>query len=142
MSGFLLDTNCISEVVSLKPDVNVLTWLNQVDERTLYLSTLTLGEIRKGIVALVDGKRRTQLEAWLEIDLRKRFSDRILPVDAAVADRWGMLTGDLKRKGKPMPIIDAIIAATALQNNLTLVSRNVSDFKNLEIPVLNPWEAA
>ncbi len=142
MSGFLLDTNCISEVVSLKPDVNVLTWLNQVDERTLYLSTLTLGEVRKGIVALVDGKRRTQLEAWLEIDLRKRFADRILPVDAAVADRWGMLTGDLKRKGKPMPIIDAIIAATALQNNLTLVSRNVSDFKNLEIAVLNPWRSA
>ena len=142
MSGFLLDTNCISEVVSLKPDARVLAWMDEVDERTLYLSSLTLGEIRKGIVTLVESKRRTQLEAWLEIDLRKRFDGRILPVDAAVADRWGILSGETKRKGKPMPTMDAIIAATALHHNLTVVSRNVDDFKNAGVPILNPWEAA
>ena len=96
--------------------------MDEVDERTLYLSALTLGEIRKGIVTLVKGKRRAQLESWLEIDLRKRFDGRILSADAAVADRWGALTGELKRKGKPMPTIDALIAATALHHNLTVVS--------------------
>ena len=115
--------------------------MDEVDERTLYLSALILGEIRKGIVALPESKRRTQLEAWLEIDLRERFDGRILSVDVAIADRWGRLTGELKRKGKPMPTIDAIIAATALHHNLTVVSRNVNDFKNAEVPVFNPWDA-
>jgi len=142
LSGFLLDTNCISEAVSLKPDPRVLAWMDAIDERTLYLSALTLGEIRKGIVTLVESKRRAQLEAWLEIDLRNRFGGRILPVDDAVADRWGMLAGEMKRKGKPMPTVDAMIAATALHHKLTVVSRNVNDFKNAEVPVFNPWESA
>jgi predicted nucleic acid-binding protein len=73
--------------------------LDAADERTLYLSALTPGEIRKGIVTLAEGKRRAQLEAWLEIDLRKRFAGRILPVGDAIADRWGMLAGEMKRKG-------------------------------------------
>ena len=116
--------------------------MDAIDERTLYLSALTLGEIRKGIVTLVESKRRAQLEAWLEIDLRNRFGGRILPVDDAVADRWGMLAGEMKRKGKPMPTVDAMIAATALHHKLTVVSRNVNDFKNAEVPVFNPWESA
>ena len=126
MSGFLLDTNCISEVVSLKPDLRVLAWMDAADERTLYLSALTVGEIRKGIVTLVEGKRRAQLESWLEIELRGRFASRILPVDDAVADRWGLLAGEMKQKGKPMPTVDAMIAATALHHNLTVVTRNVT----------------
>lgn len=141
MSGFLLDTNCISEVVSIKPDPRVVAWLDAADERTLYLSALTLGEIRKGIMTLTVGKRRTQLEAWLEIDLRNRFAGRILPVDDAVADRWGLLAAEMKRKGRPMPAVDAMIAATAIHHNLTVVSRNVDDFKSVEVPLLNPWEA-
>lgn len=140
MSGFLLDTNCISEVVSIKPDPRVLAWLDAVDERSLYLSVLTLGEIRKGIMTLAEGKRRAELEAWLEIDLRHRFAGRILPVDAAVADQWGMLAGEMKRKGKPMPVVDAVIAATAIHNRLTVVSRNMHDFKNAEVSLVNPWE--
>jgi len=141
LSGFLLDTNCISEVVSIKPDPRVVAWLDAADERTLYLSALTLGEIRKGIMTLTVGKRRTQLEAWLEIDLRNRFAGRILPVDDAVADRWGLLAAEMKRKGRPMPAVDAMIAATAIHHNLTVVSRNVDDFKSVEVPLLNPWEA-
>ena len=97
MNGFLLDTNYISEVVSMKPDPRVLAWLDAADERTLYLSALTLGEIRKGIMTLAEGKRRAQLDLWLEIDLRNRFARLILPVDDAVADRWGILTGTMKR---------------------------------------------
>ena len=114
MSGFLLDTNCISEVVSIQPNPRVLAWLDGVEERTLYLSVLTLGEIRKGISRLGDGKRRTQLDAWLEIDLRKGFTGRILAIDEAVADRWGMFAAAARRLGSPMPVVDAIIAATAL----------------------------
>jgi predicted nucleic acid-binding protein len=117
-----LDTNCVSELVRVKPEPRVLAWMEAADESLLHLSVLTLGEVRKGLAALPQGRRRTRLEAWLEVDLRARFSGRILPVDAAVAHRWGLL------------------AATALRHNLTLVSRNVSDFAAAQVPVLNPWE--
>jgi predicted nucleic acid-binding protein len=141
MSGFLLDTNCISELVRVKPEPRVLEWMEAADEGLLYLSVLTLGEIRKGLAGLPQSKRRTHLEAWLEVELQARFSRRILPVDAAVADRWGVLTADAKRKGKALSTIDALLAATALHYNLTVVSRNVSDFANTQVPFLNPWEA-
>jgi toxin FitB len=141
MSGFLLDTNCISEVVRIQPEPRVLEWMESADEGLLYLSVLTLGEIRKGLASLPQSKRRTNLEAWLEVELKARFSGRILPIDAAVADRWGFLAADAKRKGKALSTIDALLVATALHYNLTVVSRNVSDFANTQVPVLNPWEA-
>jgi predicted nucleic acid-binding protein len=141
MSGFLLDTNCISELVRVKPEPSVLEWMEAADEGLLYLSVLTLGEIRKGLAGLPQSKRRTRLEAWLEVELQARFSGRILPIDAAVADRWGVLASDAKRKGKALSTIDALLAATALHYNLTVVSRNVSAFANKQVPVLNPWEA-
>lgn len=139
MSGFLLDTNCVSELVRTKPEQRVLEWMEAVDEGLLYLSVLTLGEIRKGVAALAPGKRRTRLEAWLESDLRARFSGRILPVDAPVADRWGLLAAQAKRNGTPLAIVDGLLAATALHHSLTLVSRNVTDFASVRVPVLNPW---
>jgi predicted nucleic acid-binding protein len=89
MSGFLLDTNIISEAVRPRPEPLVLEWLEAADESLLYLSVLTLGEIRKGLAILPQSKRRTQLETWLEVELRARFSGRILPIDAGVSDRWG-----------------------------------------------------
>jgi toxin FitB len=141
MSGFLLDTNCISELVRPKPEPRVLDWMEAADEATLYLSVLTVGEIRKGVAGLAQGKRRTQLETWLEVDLRARFSGRIMPIDGAIADRWGLLTAVAKRKGNPLSVIDGLLAATALHHNLTVVSRNASDFSNTHVPVLNPWEA-
>ena len=140
MSGFLLDTNCVSEIVRVKPEPRVLEWMEAADESLLYLSVLTLGEIRKGLAALPQSRRRTRLEAWLEVDLRGRFSGRILPVDAAVADRWGLLAAQARRKGAPLPIVDGLLAATALHYNLTIVSRNVCDFAAAQAPVLNPWE--
>ncbi len=141
MSGFLLDTNCVSELIRPHPDRRVMEWADSTNESSLYLSVLTLGEIRKGIAALPQGKRRTKLETWLEIDLKARFHGRILPVDADVADRWGLLTAEAKRKGRPLPVIDGLLAATALHHNLTVVSRNVSDLAATRVPVLNPWEA-
>jgi len=139
MSGFLLDTNCISEALRVKPDPNVGNWMQVVDQALLYLSVLTLGEIRKGLAQLAQGKRRAQLETWLEIELQARFAGRILPIDAATADRWGLLAPEAKRMGKPLSIVDGLLAATALHHNLTMVTRNVSDFKGFSIPVLNPW---
>ncbi|MBZ5682056.1 MAG: type II toxin-antitoxin system VapC family toxin [Acidobacteriia bacterium] len=141
MSGFLLDTNCISEVVRSKPERRVLEWMAAADESLLYLSVLTLGEIRKGVAGLPQSKRRTRLESWLELELGARFSGRILPVDAAVADRWGLLSAEAKRNGRSLSAIDGLLAATALHHNLTIVSRNVSDFANTQAPVLSPWEA-
>ena len=140
MSGFLLDTNCISEVVRLKPEPRVMAWMEGAEESLLYLSVLTMGEIRKGLAALQQSKRRTQLETWLELELQARFSGRILPIDAAVADRWGLLAARAKRSGKALSSIDGLLAATAIHHNLTIVSRNVSDFANTYVPVVNPWE--
>jgi predicted nucleic acid-binding protein len=140
MSGYLLDTNCISEVVRANPEPRVMAWIDAADESLLYLSVLTFGEIRKGIAALAQGKRRTQLETWLKVELRARFAGRILPVDANVADRWGTLAAGAKRAGKPLSVIDGLLAATALHHNLTLVSRNTSDFATLPVPLLNPWQ--
>lgn len=141
MSGFLLDTNCISEVVRSKPEPRVLEWMEAAEESVLYLSVLTLGEIRKGIAGLPQGKRRTRLETWLELDLQARFSGRILAIDAPIADRWGLLADQAKRKGRTLSAIDGLLAATALHHNLTIVSRNVGDFANTHVPLLNPWQA-
>jgi predicted nucleic acid-binding protein len=141
MSGFLLDTNCISELIRLRPDRHVMDWMDATNEASLYLSVLTLGEIRKGLARLAQGRLRTKFETWLEVDLKARFHGRILPVDAGVADRWGLLTAEAKRKGKPLPVIDGLLAATAMHHNLTVVSRNVSDFASARVAVVNPWEA-
>lgn len=141
MSGFLLDTNCISEVVRTKPEPRVLEWMEAADESLLYLSVLTLGEIRKGVASLPQGRRRTQLETWLELDLQARFSGRILTIDGPIADRWGLLAAEAKRKGKALSAIDGLLAATALHHNLTIVSRNVGDFMHTHAAVLNPWES-
>jgi predicted nucleic acid-binding protein len=141
MSGYLLDTNCISELVRLKPEPSVMAWMQTAEETLLYLSVLTLGEIRKGLAGLSQSKRRTHLETWLEIELRARFAGRILPIDVPVADRWGLLAAGAKREGKTLSVIDGLLAATALHHNLTVVSRNVSDFADARVQVLNPWKA-
>ena len=141
MSGFLLDTNCISELVSPKPEPRVIEWVDTTDEALLYLSALSVGEIRKGIDALPDSRRRTRLETWLEVDLKARFAGRILPIDAAIAGRWGALAAAAKRIGKALAIIDGLIAATALHHDLAIVTRNTSDFATTHARVLNPWES-
>jgi predicted nucleic acid-binding protein len=141
MSGFLLDTNCISELVRPKPEPRVVDWMEAADEALLYLSVLTVGEIRKGVAGLPQGKRRTHLETWLALELQARFAGRIVPIDAAIADRWGAIAAEAKRRRKPLSVIDGLLAATALHRNLTVVSRNASDFTTAQVQVLNPWEA-
>jgi predicted nucleic acid-binding protein len=139
MSGFLLDTNCISELVRPTPEPRVVDWFETANEEMLYLSVLTLGEIRSGLAGLAQGKRRTHLESWLEIELPARFAGRIVAIDAAIADRWGFIAAAARRKGKALSVIDGLLAATALHHNLTVVSRNARDFASTQVPVLNPW---
>jgi predicted nucleic acid-binding protein len=142
MSGFLLDTNVLSEF-NRRGELNRLVkqWLEAVDTDSLYASVLTFGEIRFGVELLPPSKQRTQLEQWLDRDLPEWFEGRILPVDQSIADRWGLLRAQAQMKGQPLSIIDALLAATALQYNLTIVSRNVSDFSVVGLAVVNPWEA-
>ena len=140
MSGFLLDTNVISELVKPKPEPAVTTWIEATAESLLHLSVLTLGEIRRGVVALPHARRRTKLEAWLETELRARFHGRILPIDDGVADRWGLLTARAQKKGVVIPVIDGLLAATALHHNLTFVSRDVVSIAAAGVAVFDPWQ--
>jgi toxin FitB len=140
VSGFLLDTNVISELIKARPAAKVRSWIESVDESLLYLSVLTMGEIRKGISSVSDAKRRTKLEVWLEGDLAIRFSGRILPIDHAVADRWGRLAGNAPAKRSPLPVIDGLLAATALNFNLVMVTRDTTHMSTTGVPFFNPWE--
>ena len=140
MNGFLLDTNTVSELVSVKPNQRVIDWMDAADENRLFLSAMTLGEIRQGVAALPQSNKRTRLETWLEVDLQTRFAGRILAVDGAVADRWEWIMAQAQVKGMTLPVVDGLIAATALHHNLTAVTRNVSDFAVVGLSVINPWE--
>lgn len=140
MSGFLLDTDVISELVKPKPHPHVVRWVNETDEDSLFLSVLTLGEIRKGTALLPQGARKSHLETWLERDLPERFLGRILSITDRIADRWGLLAARAQSQGKPVHAIDGLLAATALDHNLIFVTRNVEDVDATGVPVQNPWE--
>ena len=135
--SYLLDTNVISELVLPKPAKAVLAWFENIPSEALHISVLTLGEIRKGVEGMPDGARREKLRLWLEHDLPDWFDTRILPVDSAVADRWGSL---LAQVGRPVPSIDSLLAATALHHELRLVTRNQKDFDCPGLEVVNPWD--
>ena len=134
--SYLLDTNVLSELRRKTPNAGVVGWFAQRPASTLYLSVLTLGELRKGVEGMADASRRTALLDWLEAELPIFFTGRILPVDAQVADRWGRLVAAANR---PVPAIDSLLAATAAHHGLILVTRNVRDFANLGLEVINPW---
>ena len=140
MSGFLLDTNVLSEFNRRgEPDQRVKHWLEAADTESLHASVHTFGEIRYGIELLPLSKRRAQLEQWLERDLHEWFEGRILPVDQPITDRWGVLRAQAQLQGRSLSVIDALLAASAMQYKLTLVSRNVSDFSAVGLAVVNPW---
>jgi predicted nucleic acid-binding protein len=139
VTAFLLDTNVISELLKPKSEPKVATWIDATDEELLFLSVLTLGEIRKGVVLLPRSARRTSLEAWLSKDLPLRFSGRILDIDQEVAHRWGQISGLASAKGVNVPVIDGLLAATAIQHNLTLVTRNTRDVAATGVTLFNPW---
>lgn len=139
MSGFLLDTNVLSELTRVTPDFRVTTWLQAVPEEELHVSVLTLGEIRKGIELLPPGTRRDQFERWQETVLQTWFLGRVLPVDHLIAQRWGSLTAKAKLGGTPIAVIDGLLAATAAQHSLTVVTRNTKHFNGAGALLFNPW---
>ena len=140
MSGFLLDTNVPSELVRPKPEPRVESWVAAQNLDALFISAVSFGEFRKGIVLRLPGKRKTELEVWLETDLSILFSGRILTVTRTIAERWGVLEAQRQLAGRPLNVPDGMIAATALEHGLTIVSRNVKDFADLGVVLLNPWE--
>lgn len=143
MTGFLIDTNVLSEYNRPGgPDAGVKQWLENTDRQTQYVSVVTLAEIQKGIEILAPGKRRTELAGWLARDLEAWFSGRILPVDRRVAARWATLLAQAIRTGRLLPAIDSLIAATALAYELTIVTRNTKDFEGIGANTVNPWSAA
>ncbi|MFO7170724.1 MAG: type II toxin-antitoxin system VapC family toxin [Chloroflexota bacterium] len=138
---YLLDTNVISELVSKRPNQGVIDWIDQRDPASIYISAITIGEIRKGVEKLPASRRREQVTAWLENDLLIRFQGRIAEITTEVMLTWGVLTGRLESEGNPMPAIDSLLAAIALQGSYALVTRNDEDFKHTGITVINPWKA-
>jgi toxin FitB len=126
--NLLLDTNVLSEVRRPAPDLNVLSWLDAVDEDRVFISVASIAELR-----------RTALAAWLADDLPARFAERILPIDRTVAEHWGVLMAQSRRSGVALSVLDGFFAATARAKDLTLVTRNVKDFASCGVPLFNPW---
>jgi len=137
---FLLDTCVISELMAKRPNQAVMQWIDSVDEDRLYLSVITIGEIRKGIAKLADSSRKLELQEWLSDHLLSRFSDRIVVIDTGVMLDWGQLVGNLERLGKPMSLMDSLIAAIVLHGDFVLVTRNETDFEFADIRMLNPFK--
>jgi toxin FitB len=140
MRGFLLDTCVISEPTRSRASSKVIGWLNARGVDNLFISVVTIAELEQGIAHLGDGARARKVETWLTESVLPQFDSRLLDVDVRIARRWGRLLGSAKRAGKPIPAVDAIIAATALQHDLTLVTRNVADFRDFNVRVINPWD--
>ena len=136
--NYLLDTNVISETFASKPNAQVQQWFYNIPNHLLYLSVLTIGEIRKGIEKVNDTKKKQKLVFWLENDLTHLFHNRIIPIALETADRWGRLLHQAKR---PLPAIDSLLAATALHHDMTLVTRNIKDFIDCPgLELINPWD--
>lgn len=136
--AYLLDTCLLSEVWKPAPNEGVVDWLSASVEEELYMSVLSLGELRRAIERLADGKKKQRL-AKDHAALRSRFGARILGVSAVIAERWGTVSAEATRAGKHVHVIDGLLAATALVRGLTVVTRNVSDFAGAAVPVLDPW---
>lgn len=139
---FLLDTSAISEVLKPRPDEAFIRWLEVQHESTLSLSVMTIAEVYRGVLSSPTPRRQEQLNQWFDNDVAAKFAGRILPVDFEVALRWATVVEDSRRSGQPLPVIDSLIAATALAHKLTVVTRNVRDFERCGVPVFSPWSNA
>jgi predicted nucleic acid-binding protein len=137
--NFLLDTNVVSEWTRLRPNTGVMKWLSECDEDRVFLSVVTIAELRHGIERLPAGRRRSRLDAWLGDELLPRFEGRVLSIESEIADLWGRLVARREALGKPFQAMDALIAATATAHDLTLVTRNSADFEASVKSILNPW---
>ena len=136
---YLLDTCVVSETISRNPNPVVNAWLNGIDEENLFISSLTVGEIRKGIFKMPDCKRKTVLANWLDL-LKANYVGRIVYVSTEVADEWGKRIALCEMRGLKKPSVDSLIAVSAVFEGLTLVTRNVTDMANLGAVIFNPWD--
>jgi predicted nucleic acid-binding protein len=137
--SFLLDTNVVSEWVKPHPNAGVVAWLARADEDRIFLSVITLAELRYGIERMAAGLRQRRLDEWLRNELPPRFEGRILSIDNSIADVWGKVVARREAVGRPISAQDAFIAATAEIHGLTLVTRNAQDFKPTLKALVNPW---
>jgi toxin FitB len=137
--NFLLDTNVVSEGVKPRPNLGVMEWLATADEDRLFLSVVTLAELRYGVERLPVGRKSAQLQEWLETELAGRFEGRVVVVDEAVAATWGKLLAKADAAGRPLGAMDGFLAATATVHQMTLVTRNEMDFGAVAIKTFNPW---
>jgi len=138
--NYLLDTCVLSEFTRRKPEEKVIRWVENIAEEKLFLSAITIGELQRGIQRLPESHRKTELLAWLNNQLIERFGQRLLPLDTQTMFLWGSLTAQMEKSGQSMALMDSLIVATAFQNNLIIVTRNVSDFLPCRAQVVNPWE--
>jgi len=139
--NYLLDTCVISELAKSKPNPNVVEWVVGQDASRCYVSSITLGEIQKGISKLQDSTRKIDLQAWLDRDLRERFVGKTIAISANEALQWGAMVASAEAEGKSMPVVDSLLAATALFHGMTLVTRNTRDMQASGVKLLNPWES-
>ena len=137
--SFLLDTNVISEWVKPKPHAGVIRWLAEADEDRVFISVISIAELRRGLERMAKGQRRERIAAWLWEDLPARFEGRILPVDLAVAQEWGVIVEKAGRRGIGLGAMGGFLAATALTRELTFVTRNIKDFRDLGMEIFDPW---
>ena len=137
--AYLIDTNVLSEAAKADPDEGVRRWLRGLSSGSAFISVLTIGEIRKGVELLSQGSRRRALTTWLDDDLTERFHGRILDIDRPVAEAWGRLSTEGRRLGRPLPVVDGLLLATAHRYRLTFATRNVADCEDRGVPVMNPW---
>jgi predicted nucleic acid-binding protein len=137
--SFLIDTNVVSEWVRPRPDPRVVAWFAEADEDRVFLSVVTLAELRRGVSRLAESHRRNRLDDWLRHELPLRFEGRILEIDAVVAAAWGDVMAEREQRGRPISAMDAFIAATARVYRLTLVTRNAADFEESVPEIVNPW---
>jgi toxin FitB len=136
---FLLDTNVVSEWARPQPDPGLTSWLSAVDEDDLYLSVVTVAEVRRGAERLAAGRRRRAIEAWIARDVLQRFDQRLIGIDVAIAESWGTITANCESRGRPISAMDAFVAACAEYHGLTLVTRNAADFTGVVRTLVNPW---
>ena len=137
--NFLLDTNVVSETTRPQPSAVVLGWIAAQAGESLFISAITIGELRRGALVLAAGKKRNALLRWIETGIKADFAGRILPVDTAVMERWAELQIATQKVGRRLPLMDSLLAATALAHGLTLATRNLADFKAAGVPLLDPW---
>ena len=138
--NYLLDTCVISELIKPKPNSKVIKWLRSCQEESLFLSSLTIGEIQKGISRLPNSRKKIKLQNWLDSELIQRFDERVLGIDFMVAQKWGEIQASSENAGIKMPVIDSLIASIGIVFDMTVVTRNTNDMKNSGVRLFNPWE--